>query len=181
MNVVQPITDIEVVKDISNYLQIRSDRNHVMFLIGIYTGLRISDIRNLKVRDLKGKSHLEIISQKTDKKLRIVINDKLKIALDDYLIGMNDYEYVLKSRQGDNKPISNNQAYNILSDAAHALGLNNIGTHSMRKTFGYHLYKKTKDIVLVKELLSHSDIEITKRYIGLVQRSKDVAVNDLSF
>jgi len=51
----------------------------------------------------------------------------------------------------------------------------------MRKTFGYHLYQKTKDIVLVKELLSHSDIEITKRYIGLVQRSKDVAVNDLSF
>jgi len=68
MNIVQPITDIEVVRDISNYLQIRSDRNHVMFLIGIYTGLRISDIRKLRVRDLRGKSHLEIISQKTEKK-----------------------------------------------------------------------------------------------------------------
>jgi len=181
MNVVQPITDIEVVRDISNYLQIRSDRNHVMFLIGIYTGLRISDIRKLKVRDLKGKSHLEIISQKTDKKLRIAINDNLKSTLDIYLNDKSDYEYILRSRQGENKPISNNQAYNILSDAAHALGLNNIGTHSMRKTFGYHLYKKTKDIVMVKELLSHCDIEITKIYIGLVQRSKDVAVNDLSF
>jgi integrase len=181
VNVVQPITDIEVVRDISNYLQIRSDRNYVMFLIGIYTGLRISDIRKLRVRDLKGKTHLEIISQKTDKKMRIAINDKLKKVLDIYLIGKDDYEYILKSRQGDNRPITNNQAYVILSDAAHALGLDNIGTHSMRKTFGYHLYQKTKDIVLVKELLSHSDIEITKRYIGLVQRSKDVAVNDLSF
>ncbi len=181
MNVVQPITDIEVVRDISNYLQIRSDRNYVMFLIGIYTGLRISDIRKLRVRDLKGKTHLEIISQKTDKKMRIAINDKLKKTLDIYLIGKGDYEYILKSRQGDNRSITNNQAYNILSDAAHALGLDNIGTHSMRKTFGYHLYQKTKDIVLVKELLSHSDIETTKRYIGLVQRSKDVAVNDLSF
>lgn len=181
MNIVQPITDIEVVRDISNYLQIRSDRNHVMFLIGIYTGLRISDIRKLRVRDLKGKSHLEIISQKTDKKMRISVNDNLRSALDDYLKNRSDYEYILKSREGDNRPISNNQAYNILSDAAEALGINNIGTHSMRKTFGYHLYQKTKDIVLVKELLSHSDIEITKRYIGLVQRSKDVAVNDLSF
>jgi integrase len=113
--------------------------------------------------------------------MRIAINDKLKKTLDIYLIGKGDYEYILKSRQGDNRSITNNQAYNILSDAAHALGLDNIGTHSMRKTFGYHLYQKTKDIVLVKELLSHSDIETTKRYIGLVQRSKDVAVNDLSF
>jgi len=113
--------------------------------------------------------------------MRVAINDNLKEALDEYLKNKCDYEYILKSREGDNRPISNNQAYNILSEAAEALGIDNIGTHSMRKTFGYHLYQKTKDIVLVKELLSHSDIEITKRYIGLVQRSKDVAVNDLSF
>ena len=181
MNVVEPITDIEVVRDIANYLQMRSDRNYLMFLIGIYTGLRISDIRQLRVRDLRGKKHIDIQSQKTDKKIRISINDNLKAALDTCLADKKDYEYILRSREGTNVPISNNQAYNILRDAAKALGIKNIGTHSMRKTFGYHLYQRTKDIVLVKELLSHSDIEITKRYIGLVQRSKDVAVNNLTF
>lgn len=181
MNIVQPITDIEVVKDIADYLQIRSERNYIMFLIGIYTGLRISDIRKLKVRELKGKTHLEMVSQKTDKKMRISINDKLRVALESFLKDKEGYEYVIKSRQGDNKPISNNQAYNILKDAAQKFGLDHIGTHSMRKTFGYHLYQNTKDIVLIKELLSHTDVEITKRYIGLVQRTKDMAVQDLNF
>lgn len=181
MNIVQPITDIEVVKDISDYLQIRSERNYIMFLIGIYTGLRISDIRKLKVRELKGKTHLEMISQKTSKKMRIAINEKLRIALESFLKDKEGFEYVIKSRQGDNKPISNNQAYNILKDAAEKFGLDHIGTHSMRKTFGYHLYQNTKDIVLIKELLSHTDVEITKRYIGLVQRTKDMAVQDLDF
>ncbi|WP_252456770.1 hypothetical protein [Macrococcoides canis] len=44
-----------------------------------------------------------------------------------------------------------------------------MGTHSMRKTFGYHYYKKTKDIALLMDLFNHSSQFVTLRYIGINQ------------
>ena len=45
----------------------------------------------------------------------------------------------------------------------------NIGTHTLRKTFGYHLYKKTKDVALLQCILNHSSPHITMKYIGINQ------------
>ena len=42
-----------------------------------------------------------------------------------------------------------------------------IGTHTMRKTFGYWFYKQTKDVAKLQSLLNHSHPEITLRYIGI--------------
>lgn len=53
MNYVEPIRDPDKVKDIAAYLKKYSPRNYIMFMLGIYTGLRISDILPLKVRDVK--------------------------------------------------------------------------------------------------------------------------------
>lgn len=47
-------------------------------------------------------------------------------------------------------------AYKILRHAADYVGLDDIGTHTMRKTFGYHLYKKTGDVALLQKILNHS-------------------------
>ena len=55
MNFVEPIRDKTTVQDIADYLKDRHEKYYIMFLIGIYSGLRISDILKLKLRDLRGK------------------------------------------------------------------------------------------------------------------------------
>ena len=81
MSTVEPIRDISMVNDIADYLEVRSKRNFVLFLTGIYTGLRISDILTLKVRDVKDKNFIIVHEQKTKKvkqPRKIIINNELK-------------------------------------------------------------------------------------------------------
>ena len=92
-----------------------------------------------------------------------------------------DFEYLFKSPHFPNKAISRQQAYNILADAGAAFGISSIGTHTLRKTFGYHMYQQTHDAVTIKEILNHSDISVTLRYIGINQDNKDKAIKGLSF
>lgn len=181
MNTVQPIKDIELVHDIADYMKARNERDYIMFLIGIHSGLRISDILKLHVRDVRGKDRITIREKKTGKERRFPINSYLKKKLGNYIEGKEDYEYLFPSRQGKNKPISRQQAYNIMSAAGREFGLDSIGTHTLRKTFGYHMYRQTKDAVTIQKILNHSSIEITMRYIGVTQDRMDEAVMNLSF
>lgn len=66
MNFVQPIRDPKVLQDNKDYLKQSNRRNYVMFLLGIYTGLRISDILWLRVGNVKG-SHITLREKKTNK------------------------------------------------------------------------------------------------------------------
>lgn len=65
--------------------------------------------------------------------------------------------------------LSRVQIYRILNSAAKKVGIENIGTHTMRKTFGYWFYKRTKDIGLLQKILNHSSPRETMIYIGLEQ------------
>lgn len=66
------------------------------------------------------------------------------------------------------------QAYRILNKAAQAVGVKErIGTHTLRKTFGYHHYKKYNDIVLLQKIFNHSSPSVTLRYIGIEQYTID--------
>lgn len=181
MNTVEPIRDMDLIFDIADYLREKSDRDYVMFVFGIYSGLRISDILKFKVRDVRDETYIAIREQKTNKEKRFPINDELKPILKDYIIDKKDYEYLFKSRKGNNKPITRQQAYNILSDAAAVFGLSAIGTHTLRKTFGYHMYQQTHDAVTIKSILNHSDISVTLRYIGINQDIKDSTMKKLSY
>ena len=89
-----------------------------------------------------------------------------------------DDEYVFRSRQG-NKAITRGRAYQILREAGEKFGLENIGTHSMRKTFGYWYYKNYNDIVGLMKILNHSSEAITKRYIGIEQ--EELRNNNINF
>ncbi|MNI54981.1 site-specific tyrosine recombinase XerC [compost metagenome] len=68
-------------------------------------------------------------------------------------------------------------AYKIMKAAAKEFGLVDIGTHTLRKTFGYHMYQKTKDITLIQNMLNHSDKSITMRYIGMDQDTMNAAMH----
>lgn len=181
MKEVEPIRDQEIIQDVLDYLRARNERDYVLFLFGIYTGLRISDILKYRVRDIKDKDYVYITEQKTNKEKKFPIHDELKKVLSKYIKGKKDYEYLFKSQKGINKPIRRETVYKILNDAADAFGLEHIGCHTMRKTFGYFLYEDTHDLALIKDIFNHSHVSITMRYIGINQDKKDTAIKRLSF
>lgn len=176
MNFVEPIRDSNKVHDICNYLQPNNERNYIMFLTGIYTGLRISDILKLKISDVKDKKYIKLREKKTDKERIIEINPTLRKALDKYTFDKNGNDYLIKSREGYNQPISREMAYKILKQIGNKFDIDNLGTHTMRKTFGYHFYKQTKDIVTLMKMLNHSDPSITLHYIGIDQEEQNNAI-----
>lgn len=180
VNTVEPIRDMGLVLDIADYLKQQSDRNYLMFMFGIYSGLRISDILKFRVRDVRDKKHIYIREKKTGKEKRFLINKELRKIIKEYVSEKEDYEYLFESPRG-HKPISRQQAYNIISDAGKQFGMDDLGTHTLRKTFGYHMYQKTKDAAMLMKLFNHSDIHITLRYIGVEQDTTDAAIGSLKF
>lgn len=175
MNYVQPIRDLEKVSEMKNYLKSKSERNYILFLLGISTGLRISDILQLRKEDLLN-THVNLREMKTRKQKRIRIPPYIRKELIEYARHLNDRDFVVKSRQGGNKPIDRSVAYRILREAAEQVNLTEIGTHTLRKTFGYHFYQQTKDVAMLQEMFNHSSPNITLRYIGINQDSMDKAM-----
>lgn len=173
MKLVQPIRDKETVVEVKRYLQERNQRNYLLFIVGIYTGLRVSDILSIRVSDIKQNKYLIIKESKTNKTNRIELHGELKRELLKCIKDKKEHEYIFQSRKGHNKPISRITAYRILKDAAQWVGLTEIGTHTMRKTFGYHLYNSTKDIATLQKIFNHSSPQHTLRYIGITQETLD--------
>ena len=116
--------------------------------------------------------------QKTKKRKRIAMTPALKRELKEYVEGKEDHEYLFKSREGINKPIGRSMAYKILREAAGYVSLDEIGTHTLRKTFGYHFYKRYKDVAMLQEIFNHSSEAITLRYIGINQDMLDKSMKD---
>lgn len=180
MEMVQPIREKSKIEEMKRELFKNGTRDYLLFFTGINTGLRISDILKLRVADVKDKTHIIITEEKTNKLKRFKINSGLREELDKYTQGMNDNEYLFRSQKGSNQPITRVQAYRILNDAAKKIGISEIGTHTLRKTFGYHFYQKTKDVALLQELFNHSAPSVTLRYIGINQDIMDNAIDNFS-
>ncbi|MCL2838744.1 MAG: site-specific integrase [Oscillospiraceae bacterium] len=172
---VQPIRDTQIISQIKSLLQHKADKYYIMFVIGLNTGLRISDILNLTVADVRDRTHVSITEQKTGKRKRFLINEQLKSEIDRYLNdnSLLDTDFIIQSRKGENRPISRIQAYRVLNDVAREIGLTEIGTHTMRKTFGYWHYQQYKDVVILQDIFNHSAPSVTLRYIGINDDMKD--------
>lgn len=178
MEFVEPIRDREIIERMKDILKHESYRDYFLFVFGINSGLRISDILPLKVTDVRDKTHLTIREKKTGKAKKYRINDKLKLIIDEYIKGMDEMKYLFPSKKTDGH-IGRVQAYRILTAAAKKIGINTeIGTHTLRKTFGYHFYKKTKDVAMLQQIFNHSAPSVTLRYIGINQDIIDKAIDD---
>ncbi len=188
MNYVQPIREPEKI-DAIEVILMQHPRDYIIWLIGIYAGLRCGDILRLYVKDFRGRSHIEIREQKTGELKRIKIHPKLKAAVNEYIKGKHDYEPIIKSREGKNQPLTTTRVYQIIKDAARKAGIKDaIGTHSMRKTFGYWLYDRYRRsnakgpvfaLAFLKQWFGHSSEDVTARYIGLTQDIFDKAIDGL--
>lgn len=178
MNTVQPIRDKEDIAAMKRELLKKGMRDLLLFIVGINTGLRISDILQLQVGDVRDVSHICIVEKKTGKKKKAFVTPYLREQLDTYISGMDDDEYLFTSQKGQNRPITRVQAYRILNAAAKAVGLEEVGTHTLRKTFGYHHYQQFKDVAILQELFNHSAPSVTLRYIGINQDIMDATLRD---
>lgn len=152
-----------------------ADRDVLVFLIGINTGLRVNDIIRLKVGDVRGKNEFVIYEGKTQKRREVNIS-MLQDEIKRYTEGRQPDEYLFKSQKGTGH-ITTTQVYRILDNAADFLGRDDVGTHTMRKTFGYHHYKQFKDVAILQEIFNHAAPSITKRYIGIRQDEINESLN----
>lgn len=176
MNIVQPIRDPEKVNAMLNYLKGANERDYMLFYIGISAGLRISDMLQLQKEDVQ-YTHVDIVEKKTNKRKRFKFPPYIRKEVQRYIQELKEGEYLFKSRQGGNRPIDRSTAYRILRKAAEACGIREIGTHTLRKTFGYHFYLDSKDVATLQNLFNHSTPETTLIYIGINQDALDKAMD----
>jgi len=179
MEFVQPLRDKNTIENVKTELKKRCYRDYLLFITGINTGLRISDILSLRVFDVKDKTHITIREEKTGKEKRFLINNYLKEHFDKFIQNMDSYECLFKSKKGNNIAMSRVQAYRIINSAVRKVGIKDkIGTHTLRKTFGYWHYQKFKDIAILQDIFNHSAPSVTLRYIGINDDMKDRTIKD---
>ncbi len=176
---VEPIRDKNKVKQMYNYLNGQDPKYGLIFKFGLNTGLRISDILPLKVKNIFNENmefldYLILSEKKTGKEKKIKINKALQKALESNVKRqhLSAESFLFSSKKGGH--LGRVQAYRVLKEAAEIIGLQNFGTHSLRKTWGYWTYKISKyNIGLIMDTFNHSSASITLRYIGVNQDQKD--------
>jgi len=184
MNNVEPIKSKEKVFAIKQY--ILSDRysekyrarDYLLFVFGINSALRISDLLSLQVKDVFNnegeiKESFKIRIGKTKREMKILINESVRKALKYYFDKEkfpDPNDYLFKTHTG--QKLDRIRAWVLIKKWVEAVGLDpaNYGTHTLRKTWGYHSRKNFGiPIELISEKLGHKSNAVTKRYIGISQ------------
>lgn len=177
MNFVEPIRSKETLNGILKYLRATNERDYLLFLVGCHSALRISDILKLKVSDAYDQK-IYVSEKKTGKYRLIKLNSKVKKALLEYAQGKDPDDYLFKSREKYNRPISRQRAWQIINNTCAKFGVENVGTHTLRKTFGYFFYTQYNDIDTLMKILNHNTSSYTARYIGIEQEKIDDMTSD---
>jgi len=184
MERVEPIRSEKKIKDLKNYLIGSGNmRNYTLIVLGLNTALRVSDMLVLTWGDVydfeerEFKRHVYITEQKTSKSKKFLLNNSALEGLrrlKKELVKITPLDYLFVSRQGENKPITRFMASHIVKSSCAAVGIKeHIGCHSLRKTFGYHSWKKGVPIAVLMELYNHSNQAVTKLYLGISQDDID--------
>ena len=139
-------------------------------------GIRISDILQLKLSDIVKDSdryRLDIIEQKTNKKRVFTIPFAIYQYIENYCLKNN-----IKSDELI-FPIKERVVQKQLKKVCDYLGFEGISTHSFRKFFATEIYKNNDyNIILVQQLLQHSNPATTQKYIGIQQKDIEKAIEN---
>lgn len=148
----------------------------LLISIGVFTGLRISDLLTLKYSDLIGNDVLRITEKKTKKVRSIKINKDLKDIVERIVSKMKVSELntlIFLNRFGTksiDKSYVNVRLKEIFTRYRIKVG-GNVSTHTFRKTLGRRVMEvnnySNESLVLLMELFGHSSMSITKRYLGI--------------
>jgi len=181
MNFVEPIRDRKKIAQIKNLLRGQERfRDLLLFVVGINAALRISDLLELQIThflDEQGqiRQRFWIKEKKRGKRQEVVINESIREALEEYLtaypgIGERQENFVFFNPKTNDysHPIKRGQGWKFITSICREVGLRgNFGTHSLRKTWGYHARMSGVDLALIMHKLNHNSIAYTKRYLGV--------------
>lgn len=178
---VEPIRDKYLIYEIYDYLKnlikigVPIMRDYVLVYAGFNIGLRISDLLKLRVSHFyEGNKHIIIKEKKTGKTKKFIIKPKMRKIVLDYAKQNKITDYLFVARYTNN-PICRKTAYEVMKDIERKFNLERLGTHSFRKTYGYHFYrdKGNGSLSLLQDLFNHASQSETLRYIGISQDEKD--------
>jgi integrase len=194
MNYVEPIRDRKKIAQIKNLLRGQKRfRDLLLFVVGINSALRISDILQLRTDHFfddheRIKRRFWIKEQKRGKRQEVVINDSIRTTLEEYLtaypqVTKNPENYIFFSTKGEDysHPIKRGQAWKLITSICREVGLSgDFGTHSLRKTWGYHARLSGVDLALIMHKLNHESIAYTRRYLGITDDELQAVVERLN-
>lgn len=177
-----PIKNSKDIAKIKQYLYGKKNRrDYYIFVIGINVGLRASDLLRLKWDDVLEsgviKDEVTVREKKTGKLRTFALNDAAKACIAEMAKTTRAYEpdqYLFISRKGINSPLTVRSLNKIITDVTNDLGIKgNYGTHSLRKTFAFHVYesniaKNPGILTVLMKMLNHSSEQVTLRYIGIM-------------
>jgi len=172
MNIVNPIKNV---KDVNKMKKALHGRDLLLFIFGINSSLRISDILALKVGDVRGKSSLILTEKKTRKRKEFRFNQSIMQALKELVpTDAKNSDWLFPSKRNATKPLDRTQAWRNLNAAAERAGIDvKVGTHTLRKTWAFHRYNAGADLSQLMKALNHSSQRETLRYIGIEQEEID--------
>ncbi len=147
-------------------------RDAAILQLLLHTGLRVSEIVDLKKDDLIFDNpgvHLQVCDANDETKTRhLPLTSKVCKTLNDYLLvrpQTSTTDQFFLSQEG--RPVSRRTIQRIISDCAKAAGLTGISAQSMRRTFALQLLSETQDLALVSERLGHQTTNITEQYLSV--------------
>ena len=190
---VLPIKDSNILHEVEDTLlhNFREGRrNYTIFQVGKATLLRVSDVLALRRSEIYEddgtiKKNAYIRDKKTGKP-NILYLKPVKQDLIDYFNWLNEKniqsEWLFPSSRDYSRHITEKQFYKVMAKTGDLLGINYLGTHSMRKSGAYRVYTQTHyNIGLVMSLLNHSSEAMTLKYLGLDQVSREKMLDEVKF
>ena len=171
-------------------------RNRGLFMLGVSTGGRISELLSLQIGDVyqNGAAVTDLLFDKSIVKggevsRAVPVNRDGRQAIEN-LVSWHNEQYgkldvtrpLFPSRNGQGeKRMSRRTAHDVLKAAFIAAGLNgHLATHSMRKSFAQRLYDRTSDIFAVQEMLGHKAVSTTQKYLGVNYANIKEAVEQMA-
>ncbi len=171
---VDPIRSQEKIQSMKDILKGQEKyRDLLWFTIGLNTALRISDILDLKVKDVRAedgsyRNSFQIMEQKTNKSGKHYLNQSIRTALDlffEHNPSKEQEDYIFTTYSGR---LTRTRCHQIIKDLADKVGLEgNYSTHSMRKSYGYHNYREGISLDLLQSKFNHKSSSQTLEYIGI--------------
>ena len=157
--------------EVQRIIKATTNIKHRSLLMLIYSaGLRVSEAVNLRIQDIDGeRKTLHIRCGKGGKDRYVILSPVVHLALRDYWRTCRFQDYVFPSQNDPHKPLTISSASLIFKSAKAVAGITKSGgIHSLRHAFATHILESGTDIFTIKELLGHTTIQSTIRYLAFV-------------
>jgi integrase len=185
---------IEKIAQIKNLLRGQKRfRYLLLFTVGVNSALRVSDLLKLQSGDFVDaqgqlRARFTLTEEKRGKRNEVTINDSIKEAFSEYLLAYptiadspQNYVFFNSKRSGFAKPLGRGQAHQFMKAICADVALSgNSGTHTLRKTWGYHARLAGVPIELIMHKFKHNNLAYTKRYLGITDDELEAVVRRLN-